>query len=675
MKISLNWIKDYVSIGVSVDVLAHKLTMAGLEVERVSTVGNDTVLELEITPNRADCLNMVGVSREIATILNKVCDIPRVKTIKFPSRKLGIKNEDKKGCGRYIGTVLENVEIGESSQWIKKRLSALEMQPINNVVDITNFCLLELGQPLHVFDYDKIIDGRIIIRRACKGESIITLDGIERKLDSSTLVIADAQRPIAIAGIMGGKETEVTAETKNILLESAYFDPILIRRAVRKLKLSSESAYRFERGVNFEMVEKGANRALSLIFQNAKGSITQRADNRFIAPGAKFIVEVSIGQINNYLGAKLSLRECRDILKKLDFDVTVHKKNLLKVTAPSFRSDIKGSVDIIEEVARIIGYDNLPSSLPHIKAVNIPANPRKNIRTKILQSFCAQGFNEAITYSMISQAMLEKTQQGKLKSLKIQNPLTQDQELMRPTLLPGLLAVIQANLNRGQQNLKIFEIGKIYSSKEERETLGVAMTGCLKEDWRESKKIEGDFYDLKGVFDEIFESLCIKNICFEVTGLGCLEEGQRADIFWGNRNIGFIGRVNERVLKNLGIKRKSVFFAQIDLELIYKKAAEHKKYVSLTDFPAVIRDVSLAVKKDVSFQQVKNIALQFGGKDLFSIKFIEQYLGDKIQEGYRGFVFSLKYVSFSRTLREEEVNKVQEKIEREFVAQLKAIRR
>jgi len=675
MKISLNWIKDYVSVGISVNSLVHKLTMAGLEVEKVSMVNKDTILELEITPNRADCLNMVGVSREVAAILNKTCDIPKSKALKFPSQKCEIKNESKKGCGRYIGTVVENVNIGESPQWIQKRLGSLEMQPINNVVDITNFCLLEFGQPLHAFDYDKIIGGQVIVRYAREGEKIITLDGVERKLDPSILVIADIKRPIAIAGIMGGKDTEVTNQTKNILLESAYFDPILIRRAARKLKLSSDSSYRFERGVSFEMVEKGANRALSLILQSAKGTITRRTDNCTIRPKDKTVVEIKIDQINHCLGSSVSLRECRSILKRLDFETAVYKKNVLKIHPPLFRSDIKEGVDIIEEVARIIGYDNLPLSLPRIQATNISTTPKRNVRTKILGSFCGQGFSEVITYSMINQGMLDKTRQENLIGIKIKNPLTQDQEIMRPGLLPSLLTVVHSNLNRGQQDIKIFEIGKSYSLKGEKDVLGLMLTGRMRQDWRVENKATCDIYDMKGTLEKCFEQLQLKNICFEAKRLNFFEEGQSAIILKGNKKIGVIGKVKEQVLEGWDIKLKDVFFAEIDLEVIYAESCNPKKYAPVTDFPMVTRDVSLAVKENVRFQQIKDIALQFGGKKLVSIKFVEQYLGDKIPKGYRGVIFSLKYGSAERTLREDEVAMVQEKIEKELISQLEAIRR
>ncbi|MCK5581533.1 MAG: phenylalanine--tRNA ligase subunit beta, partial [Candidatus Omnitrophica bacterium] len=386
MKISITWLNDYIKTGVPVDRLIHKLTMAGLEVEKTETVAGDTVLELEITPNRPDCLNMLGMAREVSAILNKTVKKPSLPEIKYPKEKCPVEIVDKEGCTRYIGTVIKDVKVAKAPQAMQQRLAAIGLRPINNIVDITNFCLMETGQPLHAFDYDKLEGGKIIVRRAKKGETIITIDGELRELDPSVLVIADAKRPVAIAGVMGGQETEVTGKTKNILLESAYFDPVLIRRAARKSGLSSDSSYRFERGVDFQMVENGCTRAIALIQELAGGEIEQRQD-LCLAKKKKVgkAVTVSLAQINGLLGAALTTTQCKTILKKLEFDVVSKKgqplpgdrPQILKVTPPTFRNDIHQAVDVVEEVARVVGYDNLPLSLPHITVSNVPA---KNTR-------------------------------------------------------------------------------------------------------------------------------------------------------------------------------------------------------------------------------------------------------------------------------------------------------
>ena len=371
MKLSLHWLKDYVNVSASPDQLAHRLTMAGLEVEKISDVNGQKVFELEITPNRPDCLNIVGLAREVSVIYGKALKFPKAKKFIVPKKKSDVTIADKDLCGRYIGIVIRNVKVGASPQWLKERIESVGMRSINNIVDIANFCLMELGQPLHAFDLDKLDGHKIIVRRAKSGEALFTIDGDEPKLDPSVMVIADDKRPAAIAGIMGGKDTEVSSSTKNILLESAYFDQGAIRRAGRKLGLSSDSSYRFERGVDRDMVLGGALRAAALILELAGGSVDAYAD---IFPNAKKIqrkaVNVSLAGINALLGAEVSLKRCKFIMEKLGCKVS-GSKSALKVIPPVFRGDLKAEADIAEEVARVIGFDELPFSIPSIKMSNI----------------------------------------------------------------------------------------------------------------------------------------------------------------------------------------------------------------------------------------------------------------------------------------------------------------
>ncbi len=673
MKISLNWLKDYVSIGISADKLAHKLTMAGLEVEKTFSVDGDTVFELEITPNRPDCLNMMGIAREISAILNKTKEFPQMRKLSFPNNRCNISIEDKAGCSRYIGTVMEDVHIEPTSVWIKKRLTSIGIRSINNIVDITNFCLMETGQPLHAFDYDKISGGKIIVRRAKKGEKIVTLDDEERELDPSILVIADEKRPIAIAGIMGGKETEVTVETKNILLESAHFNPILIRRAVRKLALSSDSSYRFERGVDYDTVEVGAQRALLLIRNNAKGTIIARSDvSSRRQKTTKPKIVISKDQINAYLGTDITASQSKNILKKLDFEVAAHKKDVLTVTPPPWRKDIKQDVDVVEEVARIIGYDNLPLRLPQIQVTQMLQSPTRAIKKNIYELFLAQGFDEVITYTMISQPLIEKSGQAELKGLKIRNPLTCDQEILRPSMLPSLLSILQTNINKGQKGLKIFEIGKVYEAKGEKETLAIMAVGQRDRDWRKLKQEELDFYDIKGALQQVLKRIGLKDAYFYGEDHSIFEEGKSATVGINNKEIGVMGEIKEDILSDWDIKIKKVYFAQVNLEEVFGHIKMEQKYHPLGEYPSVVRDISLAVKEEISFQQVQDIIFQTSSEILSTIEFKEQYLGDKITQGFRGIIFSLKYQSLERTLREEEVSIVHEKVCKALVNELGA---
>lgn len=661
--------------GIPAERLAYALTMAGLEVKKISAVNGDTIFELEITPNRPDCLNMLGIAREAAAVLNKTWNAPKVRALTSPTRKCAIDVLDRKGCPRYIGTLIEDVQIAEAPRAIQRRLTALGTRLINNVVDITNFCLIETGQPLHAFDYDKLAGGKIVVRRAKEGERIITLDEADRPLDPSVLVIADAEKPVAIAGIMGGKETEVSGNTKNILLESAYFDPVLIRRASRKLGLSSDSSYRFERGVDYDTVKTGADRAVSLILDCAQGRVGRRSDVAAALKRTRPTVSLSVEKVNAFLGTDESPLHYKQILKRLGFSVGMSAGGVLKLKAPSFRADIRQDVDVIEEVARISGYDHLPSSLPLIQAAPLQADAKREFRRAISDLLVAQGFYEVVTYAMISPESLLRSRQADLEGIRVQNPLSQDQAVLRLSLLPSLLSAAAFNINRDQKNLKLFEIGKIYLPWGEQDALGLVITGQHGRDWRRQGNPETDFYDIKGSVEHLLSRGGFKHVQFEGSDYAWFEKGHGACVSVEGSSVGMLGKVEEGVLANWDIKQKNVYFAQLDLERVWSHGALKRSYRPVCEYPAVIRDVSLAVKRDIDFQQVKEIAFRLGKEILSSVQFREEYLGEKIPSGCRGMVFSLIYQSSERTLREDEVNALHGSIVQAFVSELDAIQR
>ena len=698
MKISLQWLKDYVPFKVSPEVLVHKLTMAGLEVEKISTVGKDTVFELEITPNRPDCLNFIGIAREVSAILNIPLKIPSLRgapsgrrsnlykrdcfapvglaMTKGVKEKCSITITDKTGCQRYFGAVIRDVKVGESPQWLKDYLGAVGLRSINNIVDITNFILMETGQPLHAFDYDKLIGGKIVVRRAADGESMVAIDQKEYKLDPSILVIADEKRPVAIAGFMGGKDTEVNSQTRNILLESAYFDPVLIRRAARKFGLSSDSSYRFERGVDLDSVRLWAQRAIALIQGIAGGTFFASAD---MVVAKKKVTEpkikISVAEINRLLGAAVNLARCKTILNKLGFSVASAGKDSLSVKAPSFRRDIKAGVDIIEEIARVIGYDNLPVSLPTVRMANIE-NPKSRIcRETIGNILAGLGLNEVISFTMISQKVLQKTGLESLSVVSVGNPLSVEQEIMRPSLLPSLLSVALSNVNKGQKDLKLFETGKVYLPSGEKEILGIVMMGRQHCDWRRSLKDEVDLYDIKGVLERILEKLKIRNYFFESNSEVVFEAGQGVNLIIDGKSAGTLGKVSANILNQWDIKKANLYYAEVDLEWLYVKSKPFRRYQPIPEYPAITRDISLAVEEDVTFAQIRKVAFDSNAKHLASVEFIEEYKGEKIASGYRGVVFSLTYQSAEKTLQDEEVNQSHENIRRNLVEKLAAIPR
>lgn len=672
MKISLHWLKDYVPCGISTENLAHRLTMAGLEVEKIEPRDHDAILELEITPNRPDCLNYLGIAREVAAIFNKNLNVPKIKSIKLPTSKCPIDILDREGCLRYIGTIVRGVKPQKSSDWLRERLEAADQRLINNVVDITNFSLLENGQPLHAFDYDKLEGGKIVVRRARAGEKIVTIDGFERTLDPSILVIADARKPVAIAGVMGGKETEVTEQTQNILLESAYFNPILIRRASRKLGLSSDSSYRFERGVDMENVAFGSARALDLILQSAGGKVTEHQD---LFPAKRKNIKATISikrkEFNDTLGAEVTALQAKTILKKLGFTVKLANKETLNVVPPAFRNDVRIAEDIIEEIARIIGYDNLPMSLPQVAVSNVPISKERQHKEELRTFLVAQGLCEIIAHSLINLASLEKSRLSHLNGVAVLNPLSQEQELLRPSTLPSFLSAARLNIHRGQRDLRLFEIGKIYGTSGEHNVIAVLLAGRRWSDWRLSGKEDVDFYDIKGVVEKTLIQGGSQAREGQEGKESIFQPGQAGQYIADGKTVAIFGKVHPEILQDWDIKQTNIFFAQIDLEYLCAQARK-RKFKALPDYPAIVRDVSLAVKKEIRFEQVKQLAFSLGGELLVDILFIEQYIGEKISVHERGLVFSLVYQSAEKTLTEDEVNQVHGRICQALVEKLQA---
>ncbi|MBF0620199.1 MAG: phenylalanine--tRNA ligase subunit beta, partial [Candidatus Omnitrophica bacterium] len=583
--------------------------------------------------------------------------------------------EDPSGCSRYIATLIESVCVKTFPADKAKLLVSVGNNPISNIVDITNFALFEQGQPLHAFDYDKLEGGKIIVRRAKKGEKIVTLDDVERTLDDSILVIADAHKPVAIAGIMGGRDTGVTTSTKRILLESAHFDLGVIRRGSRKLALSSDACYRFERGVSWNGVEQGSNRATDLLLELAGGKIAARKD--VIAKEqarARHEIRVTVSDIEKLMGSTLDLARGEKILKRLGC-IVVSGDKALTVIPPHFRNDLAIKEDVVEEIARVIGYDNLPMTLPSVPARNIPVDLEREMFFKKAEDILiAQGLNEILTYAMVSRAALEKTGYDG-HAIRMQNPMSAEQELMKPTTLPNVLMVAASNMNRGQKDLRFFEVGKRYFVSGERWTLSVMMTGRRAGDWRKGAKRDAvDFFDLKGALEELALKLRVPAFLFAPVQAKAYELGQAAGITLNGQDIGIMGRVADEVLLKFDIKKAAVYFAEIDLEIVRDAALPREKFNALDIYPAAVRDVSLAVK-GTTFAALKETCFKAGGALLRKVDLLEEYRGEKIEAGFKGLVLSLTYQSKERTLTEDELSTLHESVVQALVQTFGVVRR
>ena len=682
MKASISWLKDYVEIKADIKELCHKLTMSGLHVEGLEKVGGDHCIEFEVTANRNDCLSIIGIAREIAAITGKSLKNPLSSSRtrgsknvdsrlhgndkKSPSLRgaerrsnLNIIVEDKKLCPLYTGRIIKNVKVSESPDWLKKKLLSVGVRPVNNIVDITNLLLMETGQPMHAFDLDKL-NGRIIVRKAKKNEEMQTIDQVKRKLDSNMLVIADNSGPVAIAGIMGGLNTEVDFGTKNILLESAYFDAVNVRQTARTLALSSESSYRFERKVDQEMIEPASKRAANLIRDIAGGT-----EESFKDVGTKTLNPIKVHfdpvKSNKILGIEIPVKKQKSILSALGFTVSGAGKNFT-VKAPSFRKDVSQSVDITEEVIRIYGYENIPLTIPKIVAHAFVMTMEGEVESKIKNTLSCQGLDEVVTYNMCSKSAAGKfTDTASMAEIK--NPLSKEQEVLSSTLIPGMLKSIAYNINHKNSALNLFEIGKIYCKKDkkyqEEPALSMAVSGLAVNDWL-SKQRQASLFDLKGSFENLISLLGIKGVTFRPCGdISYLSAG--AEIIYKNNKIGIMGKVDSGVLSGFDIDN-DVFILEVKISGIVKDTVLDKRYMPLPKYPSAVRDISMLVKKDVTAEAITLAIKKSDTGIIKDVSLADTYKGKQVPNGMISYLYRIEYRDDSKTLTENEVESLHSKV-------------
>ena len=668
MKVSYNWLKDYVDTQLDPEKLASMLTMAGVSATSCKKLGGDYIFEFEITANRTDCLSVLGIARETAAILGKKFKIPKeIKdTLKTSSPKpeasLDIALKDPDLCYRYTGRIINNVDVGPSPDWLKEKLVSVGLRPVNNIVDITNFVLFETGQPMHAFDLDKI-KGSISIRKAKNGEKIITIDNKSRTTEEGMLVIADDNGPIAIAGVMGGMETEANNMTKNILLESAFFNSVSIRRTSRALGISSESSYRFERRIDNSMVLKASNRASVLVKSLAGGEINALIDAGNKSAYSK-VISYNLKKANSILGTSIKKNETTKIFKRLGFAVSDGKESL-KVVVPSFREDVKSDVDLIEEVARIYGYKNIPLTIPQIVGNTKIKDNIDIFQDKLSLILTRLGLNEVITYSLIKKDKIKKLGISEDEIIAIKNPLSIDQEIMRPTLLPGMLGVISYNFNRKAKSISAFEIGKAYRQKlnayREVPVVSVGLSGIKEEGWKVQKQ-EFDFFNLKGIFERVFQELKLK-VVFKRGKKSGLDKDVTSIMECDNETIGYLGEVDKETCKAFDIEKKTLY-GELFIDKLLKKTKTEKGYSPIGKFPSVARDISILLDRDISSGQVTDIIRELGESLVKQISLIDRYTGKQIPEGKHGLLYRIEYRSEQKTLTDSEVDNLHSEIKK-----------
>jgi len=666
MKVSVDWINEFVDIDISIEELSRRLTDQGVAVEGVESFGDDHILDLEITPNRPDLLSVFGIARETKAMLRKTFKknpFNLQKEIQRGESSISIEIEQPSDCPRYTGLSMENIEVGPSPEWMSRRLEASGIRSLNNVVDITNYVLLEMGHPLHAFDAQFLKGNKIIIRRAKNSETIVTLDGISRQLDNGILLITDTQRPIAIAGIMGGANSEIKSNTRNIFIESAYFNPTLIRKGAKKLRLSTESSFRFERKADINALIPALTRASELIGEmcsgKIKGGITDIYENK---KDETRKVSFSMEWLNGLLGSNLTKNDIVEPLTSLDLRLS--GEGPLEVIAPSFRRDIEIREDIAEEVIRMVGFDSIPIT-NEITFKNVATIPDEKLKlTKIREHFVSSGYNEAVNISFISLDEINVLNL-ELEPIAIQNPISSNLTHLRPTLLVGLFEAVKRNLNAGARDIRLFEIGNVFvhdagnTKISEPIHLAAITSGKAKhDDWRGENRFL-DYYDLKGDLENLFCKTLKRGLDFgqENANLSFLE-GTTLTI--GNENIGFIGSIKRETTEYFDIAPR-LFALEIDLSSILKQVSLDRKFIAFPKYPALLRDICLLVPNGVTHSSIVKVINETAKGMIETIRLFDTYSNEKIGPQKKSLTYSLSFRVNDRTLNDEEINlKMQE---------------
>lgn len=668
MRISYNWLKDYVDIKLSPEKLAGLLTMAGLCVDSIHKKSDDSILEIEITSNRPDWLSYIGLAREVAAVAGKKLKVPQVKSLSHHVTRspvaVKIRVGEKKLCPRYTARIIRNVKVGESPEWLKKRIEAVGLRSVNNIVDITNFCLLETGEPMHAFDLDKLSGKIIIVRKAAKGEKMVAIDGVERALDNDMLVIADDKDPVAIAGVMGGSRTEVSLQTKNILLEAAYFDPISVRRTSRRLALSTDSSYRFERRVDMENIVRASDRAARLILKLAQGEAGEFIDVGKTAQASKKI-RLRLDRMNKIIGAEISPSRAKSILTSLGLKVKPLSKHILELIPPDFRYDLQKEIDVIEEVARIYGYENIPETIPPVFETGRRVAPEAEADRNMRGALVNLGLSEIITYSLLSRKMLDLAGLPGDNVISVKNPLSSEQEVMRPTLIAGMLNSIRWNINRKMKDLKFFELGNVYfkeadNSFTERRHLAIGVTGQLYDGWIGHPRAI-TLFDLKGIIETLFAQLGTKPFSVKEAQNIVFSPFSCASIEMEGREIGIIGQVDSKVLHDFDIK-EAVYVAEIDCAKLMKHVSLERCFKESPKLPSVIRDISISADKNIPNADIVSLIKGTAGGILKEVELIDRYGGGQIPEGKIGLTYRLEYRDPNRTLEDSDVQAAHSRI-------------
>jgi len=667
MKLSPTWLREFVNPKVDNLRLAQDLTSIGIAVEGIAGDGENTVFDMEIGTNRPDAMNHYGVAREASVIYN----LPlRPFASKVPGSQgkesFSVEITDQTGCARYTARIVRDVSIKPSPAAIAKRLMLVEQRPINNAADATNYTLWEMGKPTHVYDLDLLEGGKILVRRAFSGETLRTLDGVERKLTPEDLVIADALKPVGLAGVMGGFDTMITAKTRNVLIESAWFDPGVIRKSSRRHGLHTDASHRFERGADFESTVPSCDRVAALILESAGGELS---GNRIDAVARQIDlapVALRLSEVHRILGEKLETNEIFRILKQLGFELMPERGGDPDFTVhiPSWRLDVEREIDLIEEIARLHGYDKFTNTLPAFAGAVIESPEAKKDAT-LRASLLALGYNEALSLTFISHQDAETFSAAPL--VELANPQSEEASVMRSSLVPGMLSMLAYNLNRGTGNVRLFEAGSVFaaagSATTEPRRVCVGWTSSSSQSARAWGARDGGFFALKGDVESLLHPFQHKALTFDSQTADYYHPGRSARALMDGAPVAQFGQIHPDIAAARKL-RQDVLIAELYLDRLYAHDLQGVRYEALPRYPAVERDFSFVFDDGVVFENIQRSLATLGLAELRGFAPVEIFRGGNVPAGQYALLLRARFQSSARTLREDEVAKWSEQIVR-----------
>ena len=652
MKTTHQWLSDYCRHGLAPEELADRLTLAGLAVEALEAVDDDYLLDLEITSNRPDLLGMIGIARELSALTRKPLRAPEIDLVESDTRAerlAAVTVEVPDLCPRYTARVITGVKIAPSPEWLAARLERVGFRPVNNVVDITNYVLLECGQPLHAFDLNRLQGNEIIVRRGHDGETMMSIDGHERELTPDMLVIADPVRAVAVAGIMGGLDSEVAGQTSDVLLESARFDGPTIRRTSRALGMATDASYRFERGVDPVGVEWASQRAASMIREICGGEIAEGVIDVWAAPFEPYQVSLRLDRLGRLLGIRIPRERAEEILRALEFTVERADDRQIAVTVPSFRPDVTREVDLIEEIARVHGYDRIPETTSTRVTVALPSMAER-VNDELLRTLSGLGFHETVSTSLAGAeraGMISPWTEA--PAIGFNNIVRREEGFLRVSIMPDLVRFKSINQAHGNARAELFELAKVYLPEDGRKQPKEQMCLAILE--------EDGLADLRGVIEVVLENLGLGDRCvFETWQHEMFQEGQAARVVVDGDCLGVAGCLASSLVAKLDFRTRPAL-AELNVDLLVEKASLDVTFETLPGFPGVLRDLAVVVAEDVAWAEIEACVCETGGPHLVEVGFFDLYRGKQVRQGAKSMAFSLTFRAPDRTLTNDEVDK------------------